>query len=370
MKLTSILLFVTVSSFGQGLFIKEATLSISGNTVFSVNGDALNEGTIVNNGDFQISGTWLNNGMYEAASGAFTLSSTGDQIINHNAQSFNKLAITGGGKKVFQADLDILQELTLSSGLLVSEDNSKIFAAENLNIVGGSDQSHVVGEFYNVGSGSKLFPVGDGITYNPITISTTSDDRLGVQSLSPNPLGDYDNSLTELFDGFAWRLIFEVGQSREISVTFPWTEPVSYPSPVVAFSPEGFTYRAVSPLSLQDAVASSSMFVASTGLLSLGNGFAEGELPALSVFNLVTPNGDGIHDFLKIENIEFYPDNRVSIFNRWGDQLFELTGYDNIQNVFSGISDRSSKELSDGTYYYVIDDGVGKRYTGFFVMRN
>src|SRR5690606_10931273 len=37
-----------------------------------------------------------------------------------------------------------------------------------------------------------------------------------------------------------------------------------------------------------------------------------------------SPNGDGINDFWKIEGIGDYPDNKVSIYNRWGDMVFQI----------------------------------------------
>ena len=36
----------------------------------------------------------------------------------------------------------------------------------------------------------------------------------------------------------------------------------------------------------------------------------------IEVFNVVTPNGDGIHDTLKIAGLENYPNNTLKIFNR------------------------------------------------------
>src|SRR5690606_18681771 len=38
----------------------------------------------------------------------------------------------------------------------------------------------------------------------------------------------------------------------------------------------------------------------------------------LEVFNAVSANGDTRNDFLRIDNIEFYPENTVKIHNRWG----------------------------------------------------
>ncbi|MEQ9415895.1 MAG: hypothetical protein RIF39_18810, partial [Cyclobacteriaceae bacterium] len=233
MRVIAILYLVTSVCNGQGLYIKGSILSVAANTVFAVKGNAQNEGTLINNGDFQISGTWQNDGMYEAASGGFTLSSTGDQIINHNAQSFSKLSITGGGKKFFLADLEILQELNLVSGHLVSQNESKIYASNTLVVSGGSDQSHVQGEYFNSGAGDKLFPVGDGSGYHPITISSTSEDLLGVSVVNPNPVLTFDNSLTEISDRYAWRLSFENGQSRSVTIGLSVDEQSSFSSPSV-----------------------------------------------------------------------------------------------------------------------------------------
>ncbi|MGM0581504.1 MAG: IPT/TIG domain-containing protein, partial [Bacteroidota bacterium] len=89
----------------------------------------------------------------------------------------------------------------------------------------------------------------------------------------------------------------------------------------------------------------------------------------IKVFNVVTPNGDGKHDFLKIENITEYPNNIVSIFNRWGDKVFEIKNYDNSRRIFKGISDKG-KELLTGNYYYVIDKGNReKRISGFLIIK-
>ena len=51
----------------------------------------------------------------------------------------------------------------------------------------------------------------------------------------------------------------------------------------------------------------------------------------------VSPNGDGLHDFLEIENIEQFPENQVIIYDRWGGQVYSAKGYNNTSTVFEGI---------------------------------
>ncbi|WMN11888.1 BspA family leucine-rich repeat surface protein [Marivirga salinae] len=93
------------------------------------------------------------------------------------------------------------------------------------------------------------------------------------------------------------------------------------------------------------------------------------EEPQLVTYNLVTPNGDGKHDFLFIENINLYPNNNVSIFNRLGNKVFEISNYDNTTQIFEGISS-NGQELITGNYYYVIDKGDGsQRISGFLLIK-
>jgi gliding motility-associated-like protein len=81
-----------------------------------------------------------------------------------------------------------------------------------------------------------------------------------------------------------------------------------------------------------------------------------GDVFDIQVFNAVSPNGDGKHDFLEIQNIQLHPQNRVRIFNRWGDLVFDIESYDNNEKIFAGKSNRGAKaDLPAGTYFYLIE---------------
>jgi gliding motility-associated-like protein len=96
---------------------------------------------------------------------------------------------------------------------------------------------------------------------------------------------------------------------------------------------------------------------------------AQVEDPKIEVFNVVTVNENGKHDFLKIVNIEQFPGNKVTIYNRWGDKVFEVSDYDNQNNVFAGLDD-SGNELPDGNYFYVIDRNNGRKVkNGYLYLR-
>lgn len=62
--------------------------------------------------------------------------------------------------------------------------------------------------------------------------------------------------------------------------------------------------------------------------------------------NAITPNGDGDNDTFEIVGIENYDKVEVTIYNRWGNQVYRNVTYNN---------EFAAKDLSDGTYYYIID---------------
>ncbi|MFN8116867.1 MAG: gliding motility-associated C-terminal domain-containing protein [Bacteroidia bacterium] len=74
----------------------------------------------------------------------------------------------------------------------------------------------------------------------------------------------------------------------------------------------------------------------------------------ITVYNGFTPNGDGLNDTWVIENIENFPTNTVTIFNRWGNQLWSTNNYNNTSNVWDGKSTNGAV-LTSGTYFYVIE---------------
>ncbi|WP_221406684.1 Ig-like domain-containing protein [Ekhidna lutea] len=87
-----------------------------------------------------------------------------------------------------------------------------------------------------------------------------------------------------------------------------------------------------------------------------------------------TPDGDGINDFFYIKDIELYPNNNVQIYNRWGNKVFEIDGYDNQSRVWSSEVTKGltygEKIVPDGTYYYLINLGDGSKPISGFVVVN
>ncbi|MCZ2472767.1 T9SS type B sorting domain-containing protein [Aquirufa ecclesiirivi] len=74
--------------------------------------------------------------------------------------------------------------------------------------------------------------------------------------------------------------------------------------------------------------------------------------------NGFSPNGDGVNDYFVIPGIKSLPDHHLSIFNRWGNLVYET---DNYQNNWDGQSTNLDipmlvdGKIVDGIYFYLID---------------
>jgi gliding motility-associated-like protein len=78
---------------------------------------------------------------------------------------------------------------------------------------------------------------------------------------------------------------------------------------------------------------------------------------AVVVYNGVTPDGDNRNDFLLLKYIDVIEGgmpNKVTIFNRWGAPVFEMSDYNNQDRVFTGTT-TSGSDLPSGTYFYRIE---------------
>lgn len=69
----------------------------------------------------------------------------------------------------------------------------------------------------------------------------------------------------------------------------------------------------------------------------------------IDIINTFTPNGDGVNDTWTIRDIQDYPNARVIVYDRWGQRVYDTTGYD---EPWDGTN--NGAKLPTATYYYHI----------------
>ena len=94
-----------------------------------------------------------------------------------------------------------------------------------------------------------------------------------------------------------------------------------------------------------------------------GDGIPDGEDDGLVIYEGFSPNADGSNETWWIEGIDRYPDNTVQIYNRWGNKIYEIRGYNNRDRAWGSTSSMGlvlgDTRVPDGTYFYLIDLGDG-----------
>jgi len=83
----------------------------------------------------------------------------------------------------------------------------------------------------------------------------------------------------------------------------------------------------------------------------------------LLIPNAVTPNGDGKNDLFVIQGLENYDNGDLTIFNRWGNEVYRSHSYQ---------QDWGAAGVSEGTYYYrlvLIKNGVETIHKGWVLVK-
>ncbi len=82
--------------------------------------------------------------------------------------------------------------------------------------------------------------------------------------------------------------------------------------------------------------------------------------------NAFSPNNDGINDYFEIPTLDAEFEAQITIFNRWGQVVFDDNNYN---NKWDGVN-YDGKVLPDGTYFYLLELPKNKSsYSGFVVIQ-
>jgi gliding motility-associated-like protein len=85
----------------------------------------------------------------------------------------------------------------------------------------------------------------------------------------------------------------------------------------------------------------------------------------ISIYDVITPNGDGVNEVWVIPGLNRYPQNTVQIFDKWGDIVYEKLNYN---GEWYGQS-RGAALLPDGTYFYLVKLNAPNRAGGDNVFK-
>jgi gliding motility-associated-like protein len=203
--------------------------------------------------------------------------------------------------------------------------------------------------------------LGDGNIFNTNTVTHTYTDTItfNVKLFTVNSIGCNSDTITKQFTVYPYpkvnagpdRNILEGGRITLESVTYGrdpqylWTPSTYLLNDKVA--------RAVVNRPLTDMTYT--LTVTGKGGCAASDDVFVKLLKFPVIPNTFTPNNDGINDVWRIDYLDTYPDNRVQVFTRSGQLVFESRGY---TKPWDGTI--KGKPLPFDTYYYIIEPGNGR----------
>jgi gliding motility-associated-like protein len=392
-----ILLISLISSTAFAQFVNNGTtIIIQNNATVFVNGDFSNiSGSIVNLGNLTLTGNWSNND----AQGAFNVVSSGNvnftgqnQTIGGSQPTFFPgvvLTGTGTGIKRLLIDASINGRLNLTDREFALDDKRLNVLNKNTDAIAlttGFISTNSRGILYrNTNSISDyLFPLGSktsgSLRFRPVSLKVKDnlDNSFGVTFVNNDPSNEGFNRDQKRFDvnevnPFYFHILDQNRGSSAADFSFYYDNPgdgnfnqlvnwirfnlwekagISNPQPFTSTTnPE-----------LNHMMTYSSMQTISSLPIALATITSNND--PITFFNSFTPDGDGINDRWEIKNIDLFPENDLTILNRWGSEVLKVKGYTN-GNAWDGLG------INNGTYFYILKvnvNGESKLYKGFITL--
>lgn len=397
--LVFLLVFLISSSTFAQFVNNGATIVIQNNAQFYVNGNFSNQsGSILNLGNLLLRGNWSNDdsqGAFDPAStGTVTFFGQNQTIGGSQTTIFPSVLLLGSGsaKKTLLTNTSINGTLNLTDREFALENRNLNFLKKDSSGISLSDSGFISTDLKGIlyrstnSSSSYIFPLGSKATpmgtlrFRPVVLKTKDnlDNIFGVTFGNEDPTlagynrdqkrydvnevnpfyfhildqksgasaADFDFYYNNSGDGNFNQLVnwirFNLWEKAGISNPHPFS---STTNPELNYV---MTYSSLQTIN--------SLPIAMSTILSAND--------PLTFFNSFTPDGDGTNDRWEIKNIDLFPDNELTILNRWGSEIYKANGYTN-GSAWDGLG------LNNGTYFYLLKvnvNGESKVYKGFITL--
>lgn len=262
------------------------------------------------------------------------------------------LALTSTGNKTVQGQWTVSGEMLFENGVLIAGGTAKLLYTGD-NLLSGTNTSYVDGIFYQQGTGTRFFPVGTGSVYAPMSFASPGADvELGVEVIAGATSLSLPLDVKEVASNRYWQVHSTGEFSSPVSLYFAGTS-VETAQPLVVIQADNLSGTA---LNLGGGVIGDfvgSFSAASKPILTVG----VGEKVNLQIMDLITPfNVDTFNDKLRIVNIEYTFENKVTLLDRWGVTVKTWSNFRNYDDPSNPSQDGFDfTRLSPGNYVCVLE---------------
>ena len=193
------------------------------------------------------------------------------------------------------------------------------------------------------GTSTYIFTVIDnfGCTYqDSMTVSASGPlAQYEVVPSSPQPIGVIaqftDTSIPNgtTVTGWSWDFGPDLPGSTDQNPTMVFPEPGTYPVTLTITSVDG----------CQSSVTYDYVIIPSDVVIP----------------NVFSPDGDEYNEALEFENAQFYNNNHLQVYNRWGQMIYESLNYRNTWRP---------RDVPEGTYYFIFAMADGREWAGHVTL--
>jgi len=367
--------------------VNDGQLYVSPKTVMTLISNFDNKvlGEYENNGDVLFKGNFNNDGIVTynplLSGNTFFEGFTQQDIKGSVPADFNNVIFKNNNSQPafrLYADISINGNADFSKGIIDSDNYGGVtFFGDVATHTKVSNDSFIDGMVIKNGSSDFIFPIGDHGHYrfSGISMEGNSASSFSSKYFLENSNNAYPHTnketIIDLIDDKEYWVVEKASGQQDVLLTLTWDDGGTTPANIFNVPENLHVVRWDSQKNLwldeggavdkdQKAVTTITK-VKGYGVFTLAK--VKSTAPSkedIIVYNAISPNGDGRNEYFVIDGIKKYPNNKVTIYNRWGIKVFETTGYDTKDNVFNGISENNmtispDKKLPPGTYFYVIE---------------
>lgn len=318
--------------------------------------------------------------------------------------AFPNLTIANSGNVTLEGtDLAVRGNLNFEDGHLILN-NKNIELSATATITGfDKDKFVVTGTSTNGGflvrnstgltQPDLVFPIGTDLTsYTPVSLSHRGTGQNIKVRVFDNV---YDKAVFGIPDNMnhvpkTWNVSFEVSDPNAVMTLSTQHNGNEEGSNFAAHRLESYLSRYTATTELWDKVKPASLGAGSitsgtavpnayvhtrSGIsgLALNEYFSKstvkiGGITGLRIPAGISPNNDGLNEKFVIENLKPTDQVKLDIYNRWQTLVFRDGNY---KNTFDGIGNQKglvSNELTNGTYYYILNINTEKPITGYLII--
>lgn len=371
---------LTQGVYAQLFVQKGSELTVQTNGVLTVNMDVENESEIyMNEGIINFSGNWDNRndagGFARQSKGRILLIGANQQITGAYLLRFPSMQLEGTGVKTIKQKVEIGEELDLGNQELSVYGTKLVLLnseARALKRKKGFISSQEKGFFYRKIDKSEtyLYPMGSKkngeVLYRPLEVDSDNHQggMFGVSFLERDPNYDYyyrENKNVNIADVNPrfYHLLDRTEGNSKLKINYFYSSLDGY-STLASWNTKA--WENISTFRRMDLLGAD----LDRKIVFENNEFNSSPLALVTLkaahdlvfYNSYSPDGDSQNDTWTIGNIDNYPENEITIFNRWGGEVFKT-------KTFSSINRWDGSSLNEGTYYYLLRVKIDNEYKIF-----